>query len=241
MVNRGNSSAPVINAPAVVLWLIGAFLLIHLVRSFLPEDADIWTILTFAFIPARYAYASSELPGGIGADVWTFVSHMFLHGGWAHVLVNSFWMLAFGTLVARRLGTTGFLLVSAFSGIAGATLHLFLYWGQLAPVIGASAAISGQMAAAIRIMFADPGGMFAATRRNPRYVPILSLRDTFRNRGALMFIGVWLAINLIFGVLSFGVSGPGETVAWEAHIGGFFAGLLIFGPVDRWVRAKNLV
>lgn len=229
------SSEPLLNAPSVVLVLLAAFVAIHVIRSFLSEDADIWTLLTFAFIPARYVYPASEFPGGVGAQVWTFVTHLFLHGSWTHLLVNCFWMLAFGTVVARRLGAVGFLILSAICGIAGATLHLLIYWGELSPVIGASAAISGQMAAAIRLMFAGHGGIMAATRMDPRYVRPLSLAETFAHRGALGFIVIWFGINILFGVLSFG-AGEGGAIAWQAHIGGFLAGLLCFGPVDRWVQ-----
>lgn len=238
--NRFQPSERAINAPAVVLGLIAAFVVIHLIRALLPLDADIWVLLAFAFIPARYAYAfaSAELPGGVGADVWTFVTHMFLHGGWAHLLVNCFWMLAFGTLVARRLGAYGFLAITAASGIAGATLHLMIYWGELAPVIGASAGISGQMGAAIRLMFSDPAGLFHSTRSDPDRMRVLSLRETFTARGPLTFILVWLGINLVFGLLNFGADAEGS-IAWEAHIGGFFAGLLAFGPLDRLVRERR--
>lgn len=233
--NRQASSEPIINAPAVVLGLIAAFTAIHAIRSLLSVDADLWTLLTFAFIPARYIYPVGEFPGGLGADVWTFVTHLFLHGSWMHLLVNCFWMLAFGTVVARRLGATGFLILSAICGIAGVTLHLLVYWGELAPVIGASAAISGQMAAALRIMFAGSGGLLAASRMDPHYLQPLSLRETFIHRGALSFIIIWFGVNILFGVLSFG-AGEGGSIAWEAHIGGFVAGLLVFGLVDRWVQ-----
>jgi len=233
--NRPASSEPIINAPKVVLFLLASFIVIHALRSFISEDDDLWTLLTFAFIPARYIYPASEFPGGVGAQVWTFITHLFLHGSWMHLLVNCFWMLAFGTVVARRLGTTGFLVLSALSGIAGATLHLLLYWGELAPVIGASAAISGQMGAAIRIMFSGGGGILAATRIDPRYMQPLTLRETFQHRGALGFILIWFGVNLVFGLLSFGAT-DGGSIAWQAHIGGFVAGLLCFGPVDRWVQ-----
>ncbi|WP_137388923.1 rhomboid family intramembrane serine protease [Rhodoligotrophos defluvii] len=233
--NRAFSSEPVLNAPAVVLALIGIFVVIHAIRSLLPAEWDLWVILAFAFIPARYVLPAGSLPGGLGADFWTFVTHMLLHGSWAHLLVNSFWMLAFGTLMARRLGTAGFLVLTVVSGIAGALLHLIIYWGAIAPVIGASAGISGQMGAAIRLMFSDPGGLLAAARRDQRFTRPLSIRETFTMRGPLTFIIVWFGINLVFGLLSFGAN-EGGTVAWQAHIGGFLAGLLAFAPIDRWAR-----
>lgn len=232
-----------VNAPAVVLWLIAAFVGVHLVQDFLPDRQSVWVLLTFAFIPARYGgnplISPDTFPGGMAGDLWTFVTHMFLHGDWAHLLVNSFWMLAFGSVVARRLGAARFLVLSALAGAAGAALHLMLYWGEMVPVIGASAGISGQMAGAVRFIFADPNGLFAAARADPRKVRALSLSQTFANPRALIFLLVWLGINLLIGLGGTGLAGEGQKIAWEAHIGGFAAGLILFGLLDPWRGARS--
>jgi membrane associated rhomboid family serine protease len=95
-------------------------------------------------------------------------------------------------------------------------------------VIGASGAVSGMMAATARFAF-SPGGPLAGGRSPAAYrQPAEPLATVFTSSRALGFVIVWFAVNLLFGIaggLTPGVSGP---IAWEAHIGGFLAGLLAF-------------
>lgn len=226
-----------INAPAVIVILTAALVLVHLVRVMLNPDRDLDVLLTFAFIPARYAPAALEgyvLPGGPGADAWTFITYAFLHGDWVHLGVNAIWMLAFGSAVAWRFGTARFLLFSCLAAVGGALIHLAAHWGEVAPVIGASAAISGHMGAAIRFMF-QPGaplGLFRVRGTASFRVPALSLRDVVRDSRVVMFVGVWFALNLLTGIGGNILSEGAGTVAWEAHIGGFIVGLLLFPLFD---------
>ena len=78
---------------------------------------------------------------------------MVVHAGWVHLVVNVLWMLAFGSAVARRVGDRKFVVFSVMCGVAGAVTHLVCHFGEMAPVVGASAAISGQMAGALRFIF----------------------------------------------------------------------------------------
>jgi len=215
--------------PLVVFTLIGIFVGIHLLRQYLTIEDGWEFLLTFAFIPQRYAAAAAghagTFPGGILADVWSFVTYMFLHGNWTHLAINSLWMLAFGTPLALRLGALRFIVFSFVLAAAGAGLHLAVYWGELVPVVGASAAISGHMAAVIRFYMTGPAN-----------APAEPLVRVLRNPRVLMFIAVWFGINLVFGVGIVDLSGTGAQIAWEAHLGGFIAGLLlfpVFDPVKR--------
>src|SRR5690606_25265917 len=195
-------------------------------------------LLTFGFIPARHAVQElpgfGPWPGGEWAEAWTYVTYAFLHGDWMHLLINAFWMLAFGSVVARRLGWLRFLGLSLAATVGGALAHLYAHWGEMAPMIGASAAISGQMAGAVRFIFARPGDLFQASRLDPRYLRAQSLLQVLKNPRAMLFLGVWIGLNLIIGAGSIRIGmGEGSPVAWEAHLGGFFAGLLLFGLFDR--------
>src|SRR5262245_66407581 len=78
---------------------------------------------------------------------------MIVHAGWVHLVVNILWMLAFGSALARRMSGLAFIAFSVLCGIAGAFTHLLFHFGDMTPVIGASAAISGQMAGALRFFF----------------------------------------------------------------------------------------
>lgn len=226
-----------LNAPSIVLVLLGMFAAVHLYVAFLDTDGWFALLVRFAFIPARYGGAAAHLldfPGGLPGDIWTFVSYMFLHADLTHVLVNGFWLLAFGSLLARRFSTAGFLMFSLACGVGGALAHLLFNWGMAVPMIGASAAISGQMAAAVRFIFSSPSGMAGALRAGDRIasLPALPLTTLFRIPQVLIFLGVWLGINLFFGLGAVGLPGMGD-VAWEAHIGGFLVGLLGFDWFDR--------
>lgn len=207
-------SEPAIRAPAIVLGLIFAFIVVHLIRLADP-GFDQLLLEYLAFYQ--------------GSFWWSWVTYAFVHGDWGHLAINSFWMLAFGSVVAQRMGALRFVAFSAVCAAAGA----IPYWlsGEQVLLVGASAAISGQMAGAVRLIYAggaSPGGM----RQDMEYVRALSLAELLRNRQALMFLALWAGLNLLFGTGSFSPDGAGQ-IAWEAHFGGFLAGLLLFGLLDK--------
>jgi membrane associated rhomboid family serine protease len=181
----------------------------------------------YGFVPARYsrAYLESHAlnPGNLLERALPFVTYMFLHANWAHVLLNCVWLLAFGPVVARRFGTLRFMLFFLLCGIAGAAVHLALNWGSDAPVVGASAAVSGLMAAAFR--------MIAPTSPRRRIADILSPR-------ILLWSAIWVVVNVVAGLTGLG-AGRLEVVAWQAHIGGYAGGLLLTGPFDFFARRST--
>jgi membrane associated rhomboid family serine protease len=230
-----------INLPPAVLWFIVALVAVHGVRQVIGRELDEWVLFTFAFIPARFApppeLASVVFPGPPGARWWSFISHMMLHGDWIHLIVNSVWMMAFGSVLARRLGSMRFLAVSAASAAGGAAANLALQWGgELSLLVGAAGAISGQLAGAVRLMFAEGGSLATLGRQRFDRVTALSLGETFRTPAALMFLGIWFVITIFAGAVSFGPPGEAARIAWEAHVGGFVAGLVCFGLFDRGLR-----
>src|SRR5215831_12035125 len=100
--------APFLNAPPVVLWLIGVMLAFHAARVYAPGTLPDDIVEQYGLVPLRYAEAFSS--GGVGLrDMFDltapFVGYLFLHGDFAHVGINSLWLLAFGPIVARRLKT----------------------------------------------------------------------------------------------------------------------------------------
>ena len=167
---------------------------------------------------------------------WTFVTYAFLHGSWVHFAVNAIWFLPFGSAVARRFGAMRFLLYFMITAAGGALAHLIAYSGENVPMIGASAAISGTMAGAMRFAF-QRGGPLSYRRSGGEAdyrVPALPLSRVLRAPVVLIFLVVWFGINLLFGFAapSLGGLGAGEVVAWQAHIGGFLAGLFLFSWFD---------
>jgi membrane associated rhomboid family serine protease len=223
---------PILNVPRGVSAAAALMVVIQLIRGLLPDDVDLTVLLALAFIPARYSGAAAELPGGYLTCVTSFFTYMVVHAGWVHLLVNVLWMLAFGTAVARRVGDRKFAVFSVLCGVVGAVTHLIVHFGQMAPVVGASAAISGQMAGALRFIFNAqpyPGG------RSPDFVsaPLMPLRQTVRDLRILFFLALWVAINAYFGLTAIRLAGQEGGIAWEAHIGGFLCGLLTFGFFDE--------
>jgi len=238
---RENASEPMFNVPGVIVALIGSFIVVHLIQVMAGRQVYEWILLRFAFTGARIIPAPElqgmVLPGGPGATVWTFFTHMFLHGSWMHLIFNSVWMLAFGSVVARRFGTVRFLLFSLVMAALGATASLFAHWGHFSLMVGASGAISGQMAGAVRLMYSVPGGLANLQHGGDfTQIRVLPLSQLLRIKGALLFIAVWVVTNMVFGISGFGTGGGVDSIAWEAHLGGFFGGLLLFSLFDRAQR-----
>jgi membrane associated rhomboid family serine protease len=228
----------IFNVPLVVLVLIALLGLVHayVVLALTGEQTDAF-LLMFAFIPARYdptVMSDIVWPGGWAADIWTFVTYAFIHGDVSHLVFNVVWLLAFGSPVARRLGTARFLLFMALGAVAGAAVHLAMHFGSWLPMVGASASISAAMAAAIRFAF-QPGEPLALWR-DPEAVyrvPAAPLAQGLRDRRVIAFLLVWAGANFLFGWLgSVGMGGIQQAIAWEAHVGGFVFGLLAFAVFD---------
>jgi membrane associated rhomboid family serine protease len=230
---------PMLNVPPPVLATVGVLIAVHAVRMLLLSDEqDLQLLLTFAFIPARYGtyLAADGLPGGFGADLWTFFTYAFLHADLLHIGINLAWLLPFGTALARRFGTWRYTVFMLVVAAAGAFAHLISHPGALVPMIGASAAISGAMAAALRFIFQQGGplGLWHADPSGDAYrVPATSLINTLRDPRFLIFVGVWFGLNALFGLGSVPIGGEqGQEIAWQAHIGGFVAGFFLFNAFD---------
>lgn len=216
---------PVFNAPASVLVLIAILLGLHAARVLLlaPAASD-HVVESYALIASTY----------VAPDATTFdrfvrpFSYMFLHANWLHVGFNSVWLLAFGPVVARRFGGLAFYLFFILCGLGGAIGFVLASWGQDVGAIGASGAISGLMGAAFRM-----------TRlREPYLDPVaLPLQPLFSSQ-VLTVSALWMVLNAVTGITGLGTFGSVEAVAWQAHIGGYVAGLLLAGPFDRLWRRK---
>ena len=210
-----------INIPFSVLALIALCLGVHAIRTYvlaLASDNDV--LFYGAFIPLRYAAADT------GWTIEAFTStltYSFLHGSFSHVFNNTLWLVVFGSPLARTLGGVKFLMFWALAAIIAAGFHFASNMMDVAPMIGASGAVSGMMGAAARFGF----------RMNRReggnaFVPQApALADALRNRSVLIFLGVYLVTNFLVGYSGFTPSGNGANIAWQAHIGGLVAGFFL--------------
>ena len=233
---------PVLTLPTALTAYIVLLAVIHL-RVLLPPELENWTTDVFGFIPKRYdsSLLNLQIPGGAGAKVWTFVTYSLLHANLTHLGFNVLWLLPFGSALARRFGAVRFFLFLAVTAAAGALAHLVTHEHAVAPMIGASASVSGAMAAAIRFAFVR--GSFLSFNRSDAdtaaRVPALPLSRALRDGRVVGFLAVWFGVNIIFGVGAIGVDAETTSVAWQAHIGGFFAGLLLFSLFDPVPRVRS--
>ena len=219
----GHGREPFLKAPVSVLALIGALVAAHVARMAMVTAESERILNEYAFIPLRYSPDALE-PGSWMERGVPFVSYMLLHADLGHLAINCLWLLAFGSVVARRFGTLMFLLFFLVCGAASAAIYLALNWGSPAAVIGASGAISGLMAAGIRMLSVPGQGT-----SGPGLAPIFSAQ-------VLVFSALWVVINLVFGFAGFGIGGEVQPIAWQAHLGGYFVGLVLAGSFARWAH-----
>ena len=231
---------PLLTLPGALTAYIVLLAVIHL-HVFLPRDLANWVVNAFGFIPMRYdsALLAAGFPGGEGAEIWTFVTYSLLHANLSHIGFNVLWLLPFGSALARRFGAIRFFAFMAVTAAAGALAHLVTNEHALAPMIGASASVSGAMAAAIRFAFVR--GSFLSFNRGDAdaaaRVPAQPLWRALRDRRVISFLAIWFGVNIVFGLGSIAIGTEGVSVAWQAHIGGFLAGLLLFFLFDPVPRA----
>jgi membrane associated rhomboid family serine protease len=227
-----------INLPGSVLALIGVLVAIHLARVLvLNEQTDEQLAIWVAFIPLRIA-AGQQDPSVWLPLIWTPFTYALLHAGWMHLIINCVWLAAFGTPIAQRYGAWQMLAVFFISSAAGAAL--FAVFPSGGALIGASGGIAGLTGAACRFIFQpliihrDPetGEQRVLGRK------LASFGELLRDRRAGVFILVWLGGNAVVPLIPDLFGGVG-TISWQAHLGGFLAGLLLVPLFERKPKEQH--
>ena len=204
--------------PMVTLCLIAANCAAFLFEIGLdPAELKLF-LLNFALIPARYfgGLASTAPPDDL-LDYLPFVTNMFLHGGWLHLILNMWTLWIFGPPVEDRLGSGRFLLLYLAAGILASLTPALLNQESVIPALGASGAIAGVIGCYARLF------PFA---RLIVLVPILFV-PLFFEIPALVFAGFWFLMQILEGTVQLFAPVDGGGVAWWAHIGGFMTGLVL--------------
>ncbi len=144
-----------------------------------------------------------------------FISAMFIHGGWFHIIGNMWYLWIFGDNVEDRLGHFRYLFFYLLGGIVGSIVHIITNPTSPVPVIGASGAIAGVL-----------GGYFIIfpNSRVLALVPVFFFL-TLMEVPAVIYLALWFVLQLFNGTLSLG--GVANPVAWWAHVGGFVAGMVL--------------
>jgi membrane associated rhomboid family serine protease len=199
--------------PLVTVTLILINVLVFLYEISLPDQALVELVYAAGFLPARLI--GGEVPTGVELLPlpFTFVSHMFMHGGWMHLIGNMWFLWIFGDNVEDRLGHMRFLGIYLAWGWVAAAAQLMFGGDPSVPMVGASGAIAGVL------------GAYAVLYPSAKvHVLLFIFIIITRIRvPALIMLGLW------FGVQFMSLDDAG--VAWWAHIGGFAAGVAVAIPL----------
>lgn len=160
----------------------------------------------------QYGVVPAEIVGG--QDLFTLLTSMFVHGGWAHIIGNMAFLWVFGDNVEDAFGHLGYLVFYLVTGLAASAAHILLDPSSSIPSVGASGAISGVLGAYI-VFFGS----------NPIRVLIAYFITTVP---AWIMIGLWAIQQFIatYGSIA-ATEQTGGGVAYAAHAGGFIAGLVL--------------
>jgi membrane associated rhomboid family serine protease len=217
------------NFPAVNVLIIGlnvvAFLW-ELAQG--PDLKDVFYL--YGIVPLRYS--NPEIAAhftGFGQYL-PFLTSMFLHGGFLHIIMNMWFLYIFGDNIEDRLGHIRYLIFYLFCGVAAGLIHLFTNWNSNVPTIGASGAISGVMGAYLLLY----------PRSKILTLVFIFFFIQFIEIPAFIFLGIWILLQLLSA--SFTPNNVGGVAFW-AHIGGFVAGLIfikIFDAIPRTGLSEKL-
>jgi membrane associated rhomboid family serine protease len=224
---------PVLFVPRIILVLLFLLIFVHFFRTILLPEHENFIFFMFGILPARYhPDVLQAFPGGVWSAIPTFLSYSLLHADFMHLTINSLWLLAFGSMMARILGAGRFLVLYLACALAAGLAHVIVDSSSLIPMVGASGAISGTMGAGFRALPSIPGfaqtPMEDASGSSPP-LPLLSLTD----RRFLLISGVWLATNMLFGLTGIRIGEDVLMIAWDAHVAGFVTGALLIGIMTR--------
>ena len=209
---------PVLRVPNIIRLLAALSILVHFSGIFLTGSQQNFVLRYFAFIPERFQspvlwhYESITL-------ALSPVTYAYIHSDMYHLLLNVFFLLAFGTAVARRMSLIKFLLLYISSGIFSAFFWMGFNPHEIAPLIGSSGSLSGILGALVHISIAPKFQTAPCHPIMPKHV-------------AVLFSIFWVGTNLIFWLFEVMISRELGNIAWEAHIGGFIFGFLVGRTFD---------
>ncbi|HMM27065.1 MAG TPA: rhomboid family intramembrane serine protease [Aggregatilineaceae bacterium] len=206
----GDDNQPNRGPAILTLALVAVNVLVFLYEATLDPQQLQDFVTTYGVIPIEIQR---------GDDLFTLITSMFVHGGWAHIIGNMLFLWVFGDNIEHRFGGVIFLLFYLGTGLAASAAHILTNQGSTIPSVGASGALSGVLGAYLVL--------YPQNR-----VRVFVLRLGVVSVPALLFLGFWFLQQLISGVAALSVDTVQTTgVAVWAHIGGFVAGVALAIPL----------
>ncbi len=210
--------------PLMTVALILVNTLVFLVELRLGGDRLEGVFYTLGIVPARFVNPGwAELVGLPVDSWWPYLTSMFLHGGWWHLLGNMWFLWVFGDNVEDRMGSGRFLVFYLVSGVVAGLVHTWLNPASTTPTVGASGAIAGVMGGYLLLF---------PRARIIMMIPIF-IFPFFFDLPAALFLLFWFLVQLTSGFASIASVQGLSPIAWWAHVGGFATGMLgvlIFCP-----------
>jgi len=225
-------SVPSRTTPVVTFGIIGSCFLVFFYELHLGAEQLQRFFYLFGFVPARFTDSRwADSVGFPARDYWPFITSMFLHAGWLHIIGNMWVLWIFGDNVEDRLGPRRFAAFYLICGIAASVVHWLTNQDSTVPALGASGAIAGVMGAYL-VLFPKA--------RIVLMIPVLFI-PFFFEVPAVFFLVFWYLLQLVSGALALSSTQHASGVAFWAHVGGFGAGiaLLPLFLIGRPKRARN--
>ncbi len=185
--------------PRSAVQILAVLVAVHLVRTLLPYEYEIYLIYFLAFDLFR--------TGSFGPE-WLYgaVTSIFVHADWLHLIANGLWIVALSSRIGSTMSGRRFWFLFVASGTCGALTHAALNWGESQLLVGASGGVFGLLGAGAHIRV--HGHIHAGRPTLREYVSYILL--------------MMLIVNIAYALIS------NANISWEAHAGGFFAGLILF-------------
>jgi membrane associated rhomboid family serine protease len=207
-------TAPNRNFPLATWGIIILCGIVFYFETTLPQELLEKFTVYFGIVPRVYTRHYRPLPV---VDYLPFLTTLFIHGGWVHILGNMWFLKIFGSKVEDRMGHGRFLFFYVIVGVLASVLYIHFSPRSSAPVIGASGAIAGIMGA-YYVLF--------PRARILTFIPIFII-PWFIELPSVLFLGWWFLLQLFSGTVAQVLPSSGGGVAWWGHVGGFIAGLVL--------------
>ncbi|MGZ5006553.1 MAG: rhomboid family intramembrane serine protease [Methylobacter sp.] len=208
-------TAPCHSKPLVTWAIMAICIIVFVTMKLMPDQLSYRFLNLYGMVPIRYTNPYYGLPFD---GYLSFLTSLFLHGNWLHLIMNMWFLWIFGDNVEDRMGRLPFLIFYLICGL----LATFLQWlfdpNLTIPVVGASGAIAGVLAA---YFFLYP------LERVILWIPIFFLPIVI-HVPAIAFLGLWVLIQLYSATTAMLFGGVAVDVAWWAHLGGFVAGSVLY-------------